>query len=174
MKQLLFATTGLLALTGCLDYDRMILRFDTKTLSGEIVYRNLVSDDPSTLDADYEELARHRDTPQLESQNPGWKKVEKELYEEDEQLHGRVTFSVDDLAGAHIYQHDRRSPYIYCSGDAVLWSNGRDISHALEGCVAWNRRAKTLEVEFGDGVSPNAISLLSKWQQEGSGTGELE
>ncbi len=168
MKKLLFSTTALLALTGCLDYDRMFLRFDTKALTGEIVYRNLVSDDPSTLEADYQELVRYRDTNQLESENPGWKNVEKELYEEDGQLHGRVTFAVDDLAGAHIYKHDRRSAYIYCAGDTVLWTNGRDISDALQGCVAWNRRTKVLEVELGDGVAPNAISLLESWTQETS------
>ena len=93
MKRLLMAT-----LTGCLDYERMHLRFDVKKLHGEVVYKNLVSDDPSSVDADYAELVRFRDTPQLEADNPGWHNVTKALYEEDGQLHGRVSFEVGTLA----------------------------------------------------------------------------
>ncbi len=169
MKRLILAATTLGALTGCLDYDRVTMSFDTKKLRGELVYKNLVSDDPTSIDADYEELVRYRDSPQLEGEHPGWMNVSKALYEQDGQLNGRVTFEVASLADAGIYKHDRRSPSVYCSDEVVLWTNGQDISDALPGCVAWNRRTRVLQVELGDGTAAGSTSLLGNWHRETGG-----
>lgn len=163
MKRLLAIILMSAPLTACLDFERMTMRFDLKSLSGELEYINLVSDNPESVEQDFQELLRYVNEPVLKQENPGWGNINKELYEVDGQLNGRVTYEVISLADAGIYKHDRRSPYIYCADSVVLRTNGRDISHTLDGCVAWDRKTKVLELELGDGVAAESTSLLGHW-----------
>jgi len=165
MKRLLAITLMSAPLTACLDFERMTMSFDVKSLSAELEYINLVSDNPESVEDDFQELLRYLGEPVLKQENPGWGNIEKELYEIDGQLNGKVSYEVASLADAGIYKHDRRSPYVYCTDDVVLRTNGRDISHALSGCVAWSRRTKVLEVELGDGVAAGSASLLGRWKE---------
>lgn len=171
MTRLFLTALLLLVGTGCLEVDRIVYTFDAKTLTGEILYVGIHSDSADNVDEDYKELMdEFVNGNKLESENPGFNIQSKELFEQDGKLVGRVRLGFRNLEKVGIYQHDKKSPYIYCDSDdkLVLTTNGTQVQDVLKGCVVWDRKVRTFEMALGDssGVSDDAVSLLDRWKVE--------
>ncbi len=171
MKRLLF-TVGLLALAvGCPKIERKTYTFDVKKGEGTVRFVNIVTDDASKADGDFMEIvSKFVQGTELEEKNPGWRVGSKTLFEESGRLDGLVSFTFDDPAKAGLYKHDKKSPWIWCASrdesETVVATNGERLEPALPGCVAWDRKATSLEVTVKAGeMMGNERTLLPQFKR---------
>ncbi|MBT3222821.1 MAG: hypothetical protein HN348_27405 [Proteobacteria bacterium] len=165
-ERLLLVAALLIASTACLEYEKKVYIFDLKNKTAELRFENIVSDSAEKADSDFMELVNdYVKGTKLETNNPQWRVSSKELLENDGQLNGIVKFSFDSLADAGIYQHDKKSPYIFCVNKGeIVSTNAKSIDHILKGCVALDRKGKTLEVTVkADDVSGDEQSLAPQY-----------
>ena len=88
---------------------------------------------------------------QLEAENPGFRNVRKQLYEEDGMLVGEVTFDFDSLSVVRLYKFDEDSTFMYfvgspLSSEVLVETNGsfgRDWMHV----VFWEKDTRDLYVK---------------------------
>lgn len=156
-----------LLLSSCLEVKGILLRFDLKAGTGEITYVDIRSSEAADVQEDFASLlTEHLHGKELEEDRPRLFAISRELHEVDGELHGTVRFRFSDPAAAGIYQHDKRSPWIYCieGSSKIARTNGTDISDVLDGCVAWDRKQTVLEVELaGTERSATTAPLLATW-----------
>ena len=168
MKRLALSTAILLSSTGCLEVEKVSYTFDLSSMSAEVLYVGIRSDSADNVEEDFKQLmGEFVNGNKLETENLGWNIQSKELFEEDGKLMGKVKFNFRALDNVKIYQHDKKSPYIFCDNEqTVLSSNGTGIQDVLKGCVAWDSKQTSLEVSLGKagGFAGEPVSLLEKWQ----------
>ena len=175
---LLFLLPLLLLISGCVQFQQVVMKFDMKAGTGEFRYLNLTSDGSAEAGTDFRELIeKYLQGMELETQYKLWTNVKKELYEEDGKLNGVVTFAFADPAATLIYKHDKKSPYIFCAGaeSEILTSNGKDISKVMPGCVAWERKIKVLELTVAGAGATSGLSapvplldFYKAWKADGT------
>lgn len=171
------ALPALFLLTACLESEEETWRFDLEAKTGELSFRDLRARDEAPETALAALIVDFVQGQQIEGEHPGWRDVHKELVEVDGRLDGRLRFRFEAPDQAGLYQHDKKSPWIWCSqdrSDHILRTNGQDISAVLPGCVAWDRKARVLEVTLADPPAEGASAPLGllpawkRWQADGA------
>lgn len=151
MRQILFVTALLALATACPKVERKVYVFDMKARTGVLKFENIVTDSPETQNNDFMEIVNQviRGT-KLEEEHPGWRIGKKELVEAEGRLDGVMEFTFDDARGAGLYQHDKKSGYVWCTSrneeETIVSTNGTRLDDVLPGCVAWDRKTAVLEV----------------------------
>lgn len=140
MTRLLFIALALIAVLtlvpGCLIVETKEYHITLKNgISGEarIVFNDIQSEADDTVDiskSDFNQLIDlYLHGSQFERDNPGYKNVEKHLYEKDGKLNGEVKFNFDSLAVMRIFQYDGEGPLMYfvgspLSSEVMIETNG--------------------------------------------------
>lgn len=124
-------------LEGCLTCEKKEYSFKfTGDNAGilTIKFINLMSTMDDTLDIseeDFQSLINdYYNGNTLESEYPTATLIGKRLYEQDGQLCGEIQLEFKDLAGANLYRHEGKGPYMFClncnsiAGETFEASNG--------------------------------------------------
>lgn len=175
MRKLLFVTALLALATACPKVERKVYTFDLKAKTGGVRFENVFTDSPDTAVGDFLDVVNQvvRGT-KLEEDHPGWRIGEKALFENEGRLDGRVAFTFDDARGAGLYQHDKKSPWIWCASreeeEVIVTTNGTRLDDVLPGCVAWDRKATQLEVTVRTAtLSGGEKSLIDPYRRWAAG-----
>jgi hypothetical protein len=150
MRKVLFITSLLALATACPKVERKVYTFDLKNQTGTLMFENIVTDSPESGDSDFMEIVNKviRGT-KLEEENPGWTIGNKELFDNEGRLDGKMEFTFANASGAGLYKHDKKAPYIWCASrdeeETIVSTNGQRIAE-LPGCIAWDRKATELTV----------------------------
>lgn len=175
MKKLVFLTVSLVLGTACPKVERKVYAFDVKAKTGSLRFENIVTDSPETENGDFMEIVNQviRGT-KIEEENPGWRVGDKTLLDNQGRLDGLMQFTFDDPRGAGLYQHDKKSPYIWCASrdeeETIIQTNGTRLDDVLPGCVAWDRKATRLEVTVRTAtLTGGEKSLLGPWKKWAAG-----
>ena len=110
---------------------------------------------------------------QLERDNPGYKNVEKHLYEKDGKLNGEVTFAFDSLAVMRLFRYDNDGPLMYfvgspLSSEVMVETNGT-FGRDWMPIVFWPKGTKDLYIKTrvvsqGSYHRP-LLALFRAWEQ---------
>ncbi len=146
-----------------------------------IVFNDIRSETDDTVDvskSDFDQLIDlYLHGSQLERDNPGYKNVEKHLYEKDGKLNGEVTFSFDSLAVMRLFQYDNEGPLMYfvgspLSSEVMVETNGT-YGRDWMPIVFWPKGTtelyiKTRVVSQGSYHRP-LLALFKAWEQSAQG-----
>jgi hypothetical protein len=117
----------LFLLPGCLTVAEKEYHFTLNTdYSGTATIRfiDIGSESEDTTDIsreDFEHLISfYLEGTQFEEQNPGFRDVEKRLYEDKGRLIGEIRFTFDSLEAVKLFRFDSSSPYMYYVGNDVF------------------------------------------------------
>ncbi|MDH4070453.1 MAG: hypothetical protein OEV30_08515 [Ignavibacteria bacterium] len=133
---LLFIVT-LIALNGCLtvagkEYHIRLHSDGSGTATIRFLDIGSESEDTSDVSAeDFEHLINsYLYGSEFEDQNPGWRNVQKRLYEDGGLLNGELTFEFDSISTVWLYRFDLSGPLMYYVGtdrlaEEVRETNGR-------------------------------------------------
>lgn len=155
--------------SGCLEIGRMTFRFDLAAGRGTLVLEDIGTDDADDARDDFATLVNEYVLGErVQEEHPGWRVGERRLFENEERLDGVVTFGFDRPADAMLYQHDKKSAWLWCAdrSDEVIATSGT-IVPMYPACVMFDRKAKTLEVTVtttGDADEHARTSLLPQFQ----------
>ena len=175
-----FLLISLIPLTGCLtvaekEY-RIVLRND---FSGEATIRfiDIASESDDTTDVSADDfnhlIGVYLNGTELEEQNPGWRNVQKRLYEENGVLCGEVSFEFDSLADVWLFRFDHASPLMYYIGtdptaEEVLKTNGTFRPETMP-VIFWTDSTRVLFLHTRiRSENPNRQPLVSSfrtWKQ---------
>lgn len=184
MTRLLFLAiafvTILVLVPGCLIVDtkeyHITLR-DGGAGEARIIFNDIQSETDDTVDvtkSDFDQLIDlYLHGSQLERDNPGYKNVEKRLYEKDGKLSGEVSFSFDSLAVMRLFQYDGEGPLMYfvgspLSSEVMVETNGT-YGRDWMPLVFWPKGTKELYIKTrvvsqGSYHRP-LLALYKAWQQ---------
>jgi hypothetical protein len=88
-----------------------------------IVFNDIQSESDDTVDvtqSDFQQLIDlYLHGSQFERDNPGYKNVEKRLFEKEGKLVGEVSLSFDSLSVMRLYQYDNEGPLMYFVGSPL-------------------------------------------------------
>lgn len=158
--------------TACPQVERKVYRFDVKAMTGTLRFVNIVTDSPEDADDDFLHILDNVvEGTEIEEAHPGWRVTEKTLQAEGGKLNGHIAFSFDDLDDAGIFKHDKKSPFVWCTSreddETIVSTNGTRID-ALPGCVAWDKKAKVLEVTVKSatllGGEQSLLPVYERWE----------
>lgn len=157
MKKLVLGAVLIGICTACPKVERKVFTFDLKKNTGVLYFENVVTDSPGEADSDFMTIVEEViQGTKLEEEYKGWRIAEKELYENEGRLDGKITFTFDDLGDAGLYKHDKKSGIVWCSSrsedQTLVATNGKRIDDVLPGCVAWDRKATKLSVTVKTGT----------------------
>lgn len=117
---------AVLIIPGCLTVEGKEYRFTLKPdRSGEATIRfiNIMSESDDTTDVsadDFRQLIEfYVKGTQLERENPGFKNVQKRLFEENGMLMGEISFTFDSLSAVRLFRFDQSGPYMYFAGSPL-------------------------------------------------------
>ncbi len=123
--KLMFLAFFAFLLSGCLTVEKKEYKWEfTGTNSGKltITYINIMSDMDDTLDVsgeDFDELLNsYLYGTYIDEQFPMASNIEKRLFVRDNQLCGEVIMEFSDLQAVHLYQHEKKGPYMFCVNTA--------------------------------------------------------
>ncbi len=162
-------------LSGCLTVEKKQYTIDiTGKNSGKLTikYINIMgSEDDSTYstEEDFNELIdSYLYGDKIEQAYPGAKNITKRLFEENGQLCGEVTMDFPDLAAAHLYQYDKKSPLMYSisqsvDGEEYLESNGTFGGDKMK-VIFWAKGTKKLTYTTKISAMDSYVSLLSDYK----------
>lgn len=184
MTRFLFLALALIAILvlipGCLIVETKEYHITLKNgVSGEarLVFNDIQSETDDTVDVsktDFNQLIDlYLHGSQFERDNPGYKNVEKHLYEMDGKLNGEVTFGFDSLAVMRIFQYDGDGPLMYfvgspLSSEVMVETNGT-YGRDWMPLVFWPKGTKELYIKTrvvsqGSYHRP-LLALFKAWQQ---------
>jgi hypothetical protein len=113
-------------LSSCLTVEKKEYKWElTGTNSGKltITYINIMSDMDDETDVsqeDFDELLNdYLYGSYIENRYPMASNIEKRLFVKNNQLWGEVTMEFTDLQAVHLYQHDKKGPYMFCVNTAA-------------------------------------------------------
>ena len=170
----------LVPLAGCPTFEQAQIVIDVKAQTMTFTFRNLSSDAlPWEVREDYMavfDMARKLPTlplkeipgPDLlreyhEDEAPKVSYVSHQLMVRDNQLDGEVVVTFESLSDLGIYQHDKKSPFMWC-GDGLVSTNGQLVKVPNK-CAVWDRKADTLELTLAPEESTELwTSLLPTYQ----------
>ncbi len=142
-----------------------------------IVFNDIQSETDDTVDvssSDFNQLIDlYLHGSQLERDNPGYKNVQKHLYEKDGKLDGEVSFTFDSLAVLRLFQYDGDGPLMYfvgspLSSEVMVETNGT-YGRDWMPIVFWPKGTrelyiKTRIVSQGSYHRP-LLALFKAWEQ---------
>jgi hypothetical protein len=146
------------SLSGCLTVENKEYHITLTTdHSGEatIKFLDIVSETDDTIDIsddDFQQLIEfYLEGTQLEAENPGFRNVRKQLYEEDGMLVGEVTFDFDSLSVVRLFKFDEDSPFMYFVGspfssELLVETNG-SFGQDWMPVVFWEKDTRELYVK---------------------------
>ena len=165
--------------TGCLTTEYKEYRFtlnEDGSGEGSIIFHNIVSVEDDNQDVsikDFDELiSDYIKGNKFELDNPSYKVLNKELYEDDDVLCGKITFSFSDIDSIGFYRYEGCdcSPLIYYLGDfgeTLVESNGSELIESKNiPIILWDRGIT--DIYFKTTVQDNmeqAHSLLTLYNQ---------
>ncbi len=178
---ILFVVTAFFT-TGCLTTEYKEYKFtlnEDGSGEGSIIFHNIVSiedDDQDVSVKDFDELVSdYLEGSRFEADNPNYKIINKELFDDEDVLSAKVTFSFSniDSIGFFKYKGCDCSPLIYYLGDfseTLIESNGTNLVESKNiPVVLW--APEITDIYFKTTVQDNmeqAHSLLShytKWKE---------
>ena len=175
------ALASLLAfLPGCLIVETKeyhITLKDDGAGEARIVFNDIQSETDDTVDvssSDFDQLIDlYLHGSQLERDNPGYKNVQKRLYEKDGKLDGEVSFTFDSLAVLRLFQYDGDGPLMYfvgspLSSEVMVETNGT-YGRDWMPIVFWPKGTKELYIKTrivsqGSYHRP-LLALFKAWEQ---------
>jgi hypothetical protein len=158
---------GLLAvLTGCPEFGRMTYRFDLATGQGVLRVEDIGTDDPGKAEQDFAQIVNEYVLgSKVQDDHPSWRVGTRELVARGGQLDAVVTFEFSRPEDVNLYKHDKKSPYFWCAeGDEEVVSTSGTVIPQYPNCVAFDRKAKQLEVTVSDGGGGQRQSLLPQFE----------
>jgi hypothetical protein len=112
-------------LSSCLTVEKKEYKWEiTGPSSGTltITYINIMSDMDDSLDvteADFNEVLNdYLYGTYIDERYPMASNIEKRLFVKDNQLWGEVIMQFDNLEAVHLYQHDKKGPFMFCVNTA--------------------------------------------------------
>ena len=172
-------TLPLFFTTGCLTTEYKEYRFtlnDDGSGEGSIIFYNIVSVEDDNQDVsikDYDELiSDYLNGNRFELDNPNYKVTDKELYEDNGVLSGKITFSFSNIDSIGFFRYDKCdcSPLIYYLGDfgeTLVESNGTTLIESKNiPIILWDN--ESTDIYFKTTVQDNleqAHSLLTLYNQ---------
>ena len=177
---LLALFSALALLPGCLIVDTKQYHITLRTGgTGEarIVFNDIQSETDDTVDVskvDFNQLIDlYLHGSQFERDNPGYRNVEKQLYERDGKLSGEVRFEFDSLAVMRLFRYDDGGPIMYfvgspLSSEIMLETNGT-YGRDWMPIVFWPKgttelHIKTRVVSQGS-YHKSLLALFKAWEQ---------
>jgi hypothetical protein len=167
-------------LSSCLTVEKKEYKWEfTGPNSGilTITYINIMSDMDDTLDVsqeDFDELLNsYLYGTYIDEQFPMAANIEKRLYAMDNQLWGEVTIEFNDLKAAHLYQYDKKGPFMFCVNTApdtesYEGSNGEFGGDQMP-VVFWDYKEKVLslttQVQEVDESTLSLVDQYYKWKE---------
>lgn len=167
-------------LSSCLTVEKKEYKWEiTGPNSGilTITYINILSDMDDSTDVsaeDFDELLNsYLLGTYIDDHFPMASNIEKRLYAKDNQLWGEVTMEFDDLQAAHIYQHEKKGPYMFCvntAADTETYeeSNGEFPDDYMP-VVFWAGKEKELTlttiVQEVDETTLSLVGQYYKWKE---------
>jgi hypothetical protein len=184
MTRLLFlalASVAILALLpGCLIVETKEYHITLKNGgAGEarIVFNNIQSETDDTVDvskSDFNQLIDlYLHGSQFERDNPGYRSVEKHLYEKGGKLSGDVTFAFDSLAVLRLFQYDNDGPLMYfvgspLSSEVMVETNGT-YGRDWMPVVFWPKGTRDLYIKTRvvtqGSYHRSLLALFKAWEQ---------
>ena len=152
---------AILMLSGCPDFGSMVYRIDLAAKRVTVVIRDLRTDDPDDAIADFATIVEAVADPDEDV----FTDAHAEMVEEGGELVVRWEATYSDLSTLDVYQHDRRSPYLWCVDRphrSTVSSTTGTVPEELPGCVVFDRKTKVLEFAVRQDVSDTA-SLLPQF-----------
>jgi hypothetical protein len=173
-NKLFFVSVCLLLLTSCLNTGTEYLFIDLKDKVGEMRYSNIVTDakDEKHIEEDFKVLINeiYQDNSlEKETESEPFEIISKELYQNGEQLDGRIKFLLRDVRAAlkgFKIKTDENGNYIYELGeDTYVRGNGNCIERSEGRVVKWDKNTKAIEIEIKSSEFDKTknLSLLSHW-----------
>ncbi len=166
--------------TGCLTTEYKEYRFslnDDGSGEGSITFHNIVSVEDDNQDVsinDFDELlSDYINGNRFELDNQNYKVTDKELYEDNDVLSGKITFSFSNIDSIGFFKDDNCncSPLIYYLGDfgeTLIESNGTTLVESKNiPIILWDR--DTTDIYFKTIVQENleqAHSLLPLYKKQ--------
>ena len=167
-------------LSSCLTVEKKEYTWEmTGANSGKltITYINIMSDMDDTLDVsneDFDELLNsYLYGTYIEDHFPMAENIEKRLFAKDNQLWGEVIMEFNDLQAVHLYQHDKKGPFMFCVNTAAD-TESYDGSNGEYGgdhmpVVFWGAKEKELNLTtLIQDVDASPLRLLGqyyKWKE---------
>ena len=167
-------------LSSCLTVEKKEYKWEiTGPNSGTltITYINILSDMDDTLDVsgeDFEELlSSYLYGTYVDDHFPMAKNIQKRLFAKDNQLWGEVIMEFDDLQAVHLYQHEKKGPYMFCVNTAADTESYEESSGEFGGdympVVFWAAKNKDLTLTtLVQELDESTLSLIGeyyKWKE---------
>lgn len=177
---------GCLLMAGCPEIGRVTYRFDLGQGAGSLSFEDIGTDDPSSAQSDFAQIVNEWVLgSKVQDEHPTWRVGERKLFERDGRLDGQVLFTFDSPSDAGLYQHNKKSPYLWCAsqGETVISTNGTVVPQ-YPSCVMFERKTKVAEVTVtsatGLGSRTSLVEQFRSWDggrlEDGgglSGLGEM-
>lgn len=168
MRRLLLPLAAVF-LVGCPDIGRMTYRFDLVSGQGTLTLDDIGTDDPASAVTDFANLVNdYLLGSKVQDEHPSWRVGERRLYENGGRLDGIVVFTFDRAADVGLYQHTKKSEYLWCGkdGETVVSTSG-EIVPPYPNCVVFHRKDKQFEVTVttgsGLGGRTSLLPLYLAW-----------
>ena len=165
-------------LNSCLTVEKKEYKWEiTGPNSGKltITYINIMSDMDDTLDVsveDFDELMNsYINGTYIDDRYPKASNIEKRLFVKDDQLWGEVVMEFDDLQAVHLYQYDKRGPYMFCVNTAEDTETYNESNGEYGGdympVVFWGSKNKVLELTtIVQDPDESTLSLVEKYNNQ--------
>ena len=167
-------------LSSCLTVEKKEYKWEiTGPNSGilTITYINILSDMDDSLDVsqeDFEEvLNSYLYGTYIDDHFPMAANIEKRLFAKNNQLWGEVVMEFDDLSAVHLYQHDKKGPFMFCVNTAADTETYEGSSGEFGGdhmpVVFWGAKEKELSlttiVQEVDETTLSLVGEYYKWKE---------
>jgi hypothetical protein len=167
-------------LSSCLTVEKKEYKWEvTGPNSGilTITYVNIMSDMDDTLDVtveDFDELLNsYLQGTYIDERYPMASNIEKRLFAKDNQLWGEVVMEFDNLEAVHLYQQDKKGPYMFCVNTAEDTESFEESNGEFGGeympVVFWGSKNKELNlitiVQEPDESTLSLIGQYYKWKE---------
>ena len=162
-------------LSSCLTVEKKEYKWElTGPNSGKltITYINILSDMDDTLDVspeDFKEvLSSYLYGTYIDDHFPMAENIEKRLFVKNNQLWGEVTMEFSDLSAVHLYQHDKKGPFMFCVNTAADTESYEESSGEFGGdimpVVFWSGKDKELNLTtMIQEVDESTLSLVGEY-----------
>lgn len=167
-------------LSSCLTFEKKVYNFElTGPNSGKltITYINIMSDMDDTLDVSAEDfnelLSSYLYGTDIDDNYPMASNIEKRLFVKNNQLWAEVIMEFDNLSAVHLYQHEKKGPYMFCVNTAADTESYEESNGEYAGdympVVFWSAKNKELNlttlVQDPDESTLSLVGEYYKWKK---------
>lgn len=162
-------------LSSCLTVEKKEYTWEiTGDNSGKLTinYINIMSDMDDTLDVsaeDFEELLNsYLYGTTIDDRYPMASNIEKRIYVQDNQLCAEVIMEFNDLQTVHLYQHEKKGPYMFCVNTAADTESYESSNGEYGGdympVVFWPYKSEQMNLTtFIQEVDESTLSLVGEY-----------